>query len=143
MVPTRRPFGVSFAAGWAAISAFLNLLTAMGAGILGVGGATAYPGAAVVALLLAAFQFLLGMSMLILAGGLYKVQSWARLAGIVLFGTFAVLNLTSVLRGDIAGLVPLGLNVTALFLLTVNREAFASTRPDVSGGSASSYRPGR
>jgi hypothetical protein len=143
MVATRRPFGVSFAAGWAAISAFLTLLTAMGAGVVGIGGAGIAPGVALMALALAVFQLLLGFAMLVLAGGLYRMQSWARLAGIVLFGASGTLNAISLVDGDVAAVVSLGLNGTALTLLVLNRDAFVTDRPDLSEGTASSYRPGR
>ncbi|NHN42468.1 hypothetical protein G9C85_12650 [Halorubellus sp. JP-L1] len=142
MVATHRPAGVSFAAGWAAIGGAWNLLGAFGAGVLGIGAAST-PGVAVVALLLSAFQVLLGFGMLVLAGGLYKVQSWARLGGIVLFGLFSLVEAVSVLAGSIGSLLVLGLNAAALAVLVLDADAFGTSRPDLSEGSASSYRPGR
>jgi len=66
------------------------------------------------------------------AGGLYKVQSWARTVGMVLFGLFALLNLYSVVDGSVLTVIDLALNAAALALLAVNGAAFASGRPNVS-----------
>lgn len=140
MTATYRPAGVAFAAIWAAVSGCLNFLMAFGAGL--VGGIA--PGIAIIALIVAAFQALLGVGMLVLAVGLYKVQSWARTVGIVLFGLFSVLNLVSLIGGTALAVVFLGLNVTAMLLLVVNGDAFGGrARADISAGTASSYRPGR
>lgn len=140
MVATYRPGGVSFAAVWAAVSGCLNFLGAFGAGL--VGGS--FPGIAIVVLLVAAFQLFLAMGMLVLAAGLYKVQSWARTFGIVLFALFSVLNLMDVVTGSAPAVVFLGLNVAAMLLLVVNGDAFGGrARADISEGTASSYRPGR
>jgi hypothetical protein len=138
---TRRPFGVSFAAGWAAIGGALSILQAFGMGMAGVVLAGPSDSAALVAIAVSGLSALVGFGLLIVAGGLYKVRPWARTAGIVLFGLFALVNLYSLLDGAILQVIPLSLDGASLAFLVVNRDVFTSDRPDVSGRSA--HRVGR
>lgn len=136
---TERPFGVSFAAGWAAISGALSLLQAVGMGV--VGAAAPSPAGALLGLVLAVVQLFVGLGLLVVAGGLYRVHGWARLGGIVLFGVLALLNVYSLVAGNVGAAVGLGLNGTALVLLVVNRGAFTSDRPEVDDStSVNSFR---
>lgn len=133
---TRRPFGVSFAAGWAAIGGAFSLLRAFGLSMTGVAVVGTSDSLAVLAVGFTALYLLIGFGLLLVAGGLYKVQSWARTVGMVLFGLFALLNLYSVIDGSVLTAVDLALNAAALVLLAVNKAAFTSNRPDISDRSA-------
>jgi hypothetical protein len=129
---TGRPFGVSFAAGWAAIGGAFSLLKAFGMSMTGAAVAGTSDSVTVLAIGFAALYLLIGFGLLVVAGGLYKVQSWARTVGMVLFGLFALLNLYSVVDGSALTVIDLTLNATALAFLAVNGAAFASGRPNVS-----------
>ncbi|MFQ3294733.1 MAG: uncharacterized membrane protein (DUF2068 family) [Halobacteriales archaeon] len=130
-----RPFGVSFAAGWAAIGGVLSLLSAFGVTMVGT-----RPGPAesciFFAIVFGALSLLIGFGLLVVAGGLYWVKSWARGVGMVLFGLFALLNLYSLIDGSVLAVIDLSLNVAALTLLAVDVAAFRADRTTVSEGSA-------
>lgn len=132
---TRRPFGVSFAAGWGAIGGVLSLLRAFGVTMVGT-----RPGPAdsciFFAIVFGALYLLIGCGLLVVAGGLFKVKSWARSVGMVFLGLFAVLNLYSLIDGSVLAVIDLSLNSAALVLLAVNAAAFRTDRTDVSDGSA-------
>lgn len=140
---TNRPLGVSLATGWAAIGGAHSLFEAVDTGMAGTIVADASWSIGTVAAGMVLLSGIVGFGLLIVAGGLFRVRPWARTAGMVLFGLFALLNLHAVLDGSPAldgVLLPgieLALNVVSLGVLLVNRGAFVSERPDISGGSAS------
>ncbi len=128
---THRPGTVSFAAGWAAITGAIWLLRGA---LAGVGASLLASRSAALGLaggLLAVLYVVLGFGALLVAGGLYKMTSWARTVALVVFGALTVLNLQLFLSGDVAALVEVGLDGAAFVLLLVERQAFASERPDV------------
>jgi len=140
---THRPFGVSLVAGWAAIGGAHSLFEAVDAGMAGAIVADSSGSVAPVAAGVVLISGLAGFGLLIVAGGLFRVRSWARTAGMVLFGLVALLTLPSVLEGPPAlegALLPvikLALDAVSIAVLLVNRDAFVTERPDISDGSAS------
>lgn len=140
---THRPFGVSLVAGWAAIGGAHSLFEAVDAGLAGAIVADASGSVAPVAAGMILLSGIAGFGLLIVAGGLFRVRSWARTAGVVLFGLFALLNLASVLEGPpvlegaLLPVIKLAFDVVSIAVLLVNRDAFVTERPDISDGSAS------
>lgn len=140
---THRPFGVSLVAGWAAIDGAHSLFAAVDAGISRTIVADASGSVAPVAAGVVLLSGIAGFGLLIVAGGLFRVRSWGRTAGMVLFGLVALLNLSSVLEGPavldgaLLPVIKLALDVVSVAVLLVNRDAFVTERPDISDGSAS------
>lgn len=135
---TDRPFGVSFAAGWAAITGLQLFFRAFGGGLFAAIAPSAV--GAALGLAFAVLWFVLGLVFLVVAGGLYRVQGWARLVAIVLFGLFTLFAIASLASGNLLAVVGGGLHATALVLLVLNRGTFESDRPDIDdSGSASRF----
>lgn len=130
---SRRPGSVTAVAVWAALGGLWGL---MDASLTLVGGVAAGPNAAgLVLATVAVVGLVLSFAQLVLAGGLFKLVSLARAAGIVVFTLLAVLGVARVALGDLTAVVGVVLNgACAGVLLTT--DAFGSERADISAGSA-------
>lgn len=130
---SRRPGSVTAVAVWAALGGLWGL---MDASLTLVGGVAAGANAVgLVVTTVAVVGLVLSFGQLILAGGLFKLVSLARAAGIVVFTLLAVLGVVQFVLGDVTAVVGAALNGgCALVLLTT--DAFGSDRVDISDGSA-------
>ncbi len=116
----QRPAGVSFAALVAAGGGFWTLLVSgifvvFSASFQSVGG-----------VILAVLMILYGLFRIFLAGALFKLSSWARFVGILVFTLAALANGVLVLD-DPTAMFACGLNAASAILLFINGDAFGAS----------------
>jgi hypothetical protein len=133
---TRRPIGVTFAVCWGIVLAGILAARAMGH----EAAPPVLPEGLLTDAALTAVQGVLAFALATASVCVYKLASWARRLGMLVFLLAAGGTALTLLSGSLFGFVVVALDLTAILLLFMHGDAFRSERPDIDDtGSATHF----